>query len=288
MSNKIYFNTPSRFSLKRSLVNVSTRLHHTLARGHAIKTAKKLLLTPVRIKVKNVEPQGMVRGKVPCSEGALTTFTLGKGPVWLITHGWSGSTTQFYPLMEHIAQQGFTALAFDYAGHGESEGQFGHLPAFVNALDAMVDSCDNIVGIVAHSMGSAAVLESKHQKLTQVPLLLVAPVLNYLENLMMAVQRSGFSIKLFNDVISEIEQQYRYPLQSINPQQYLIERQSPTIIVHDKADKFANFSISEQLTEQSQWVNLKEVEGYGHNRVMKSDEVMQAFEQLVENAALKK
>ncbi len=31
MSEKIYFNTSQKFSLKRSLVNWTTRLHHTLA-----------------------------------------------------------------------------------------------------------------------------------------------------------------------------------------------------------------------------------------------------------------
>ncbi|WP_417882988.1 alpha/beta hydrolase [Vibrio rumoiensis] len=282
MSNKIYFNTPSRFSLKRSLVNVSTRLHHTLARKHAIKTAKKLLLTPARLKVKNLEPKGLQRSTVNSPQGKLTTYTLGTGPTWLITHGWSGSTSQFYPLMEHIAQQGFTALAFDYAGHGESEGQFGHLPAFVDALDVIADSCDEIVGIVAHSMGSAAVLESKHQKFQSVPLLLVAPVLNYLENLMQAVHRSGFSMKLFNAVIAEVEQEYQYPLQRINPQQHLLDRQAFTMIVHDPEDKIANFSISEEMASQSSWVELVSTASYGHSRIMKSQEVMESFNQLTQ------
>lgn len=280
MSNKIYFNTPSRFSLKRSLVNVSTRLHHTLARKHAIKTAKKLLLTPARLKVKNPEPKGLIRGKVASPQGQLTTYTLGRGPVWLITHGWSGSTSQFYPLMEHIAQQGFTALAFDYAGHGESEGQFGHLPAFVDALEVIADSCDEIVGVVAHSMGSAAVLESKHQKFQSVPLLLVAPVLNYLENLMQAVSRSGFSMKLFHAVIAEVEQEYQYPLQRINPQQHLLQRQAATVIVHDPEDKIANFSISQEMEKHSAWVELVAAASYGHSRIMKSQQVMDSFDLL--------
>lgn len=280
MSNKIYFNTPSRFSLKRSLVNVSTRMHHTLARKHAIKTAKKLLLTPARLKVKNPEPKGLIRGKVTSPQGQLTTYTLGNGPVWLITHGWSGSTSQFYPLMEHIAQQGFTALAFDYAGHGESEGQFGHLPAFVDTLEVIADSCDEIVGIVAHSMGSAAVLESKHQKFQSVPLLLVAPVLNYLENLMQAVSRSGFSMKLFNAVIAEVEQEYQYPLQRINPQQHLLQRQTATIIVHDPEDKIANFAISQKMENHNSWVELVSAASYGHSRIMKSQQVMDSFDLL--------
>ena len=57
MSEKIYFNTSQRFSIKRSLVNISTRLHHTLAPSHAKNTARKLLLTPARTAPKNTKPQ---------------------------------------------------------------------------------------------------------------------------------------------------------------------------------------------------------------------------------------
>ncbi|MCV5951791.1 hypothetical protein OFN94_43960, partial [Escherichia coli] len=71
MSEKIYFNTSQRFSVKRSLVNISTRLHHTLAPSHAKKTARKLLLTPARTQPKNVEPQGLVKAEIQGHTGAI-------------------------------------------------------------------------------------------------------------------------------------------------------------------------------------------------------------------------
>lgn len=116
MSEKIYFNTSQRFSIKRSLVNISTRLHHTLAPSHAKKTARKLLLTPARTQPKNIEPQGLIKGEIKGHAGIIKTYTLGSGPIWVLTHGWSGTASQFYPLMEHIASKGFYCFGVRSSG----------------------------------------------------------------------------------------------------------------------------------------------------------------------------
>jgi pimeloyl-ACP methyl ester carboxylesterase len=283
MSEKIYFNTSQKFSVKKSLINLTTRLHHTIAPKHAEKTARKLLLTPARAKPKNAEPTGLVKGEVQSKEGTLKTYALGSGPVWVLAHGWSGSASQFYPLMQHIASKGFTALAYDHPGHGQSGGVYGHIPAFVQGLEAILDSVDEVAGLVAHSMGSASSIECHHQKLVGKPFLLIAPVLDYLENLFGSVARSGYSMKLFNAVVSEIEEQYRYPIQSVDPYNKLKLRTAATIIVHDEGDKFAKFSVSERAASEMDKVKLVATQGQGHGRVMKCSEVMQSFDELITN-----
>lgn len=281
MSEKIYFNTSTKFSFKRTLVNLSTRLHHRVAPRHAERTAHKLLLTPVRTKPKNQSPQGIVKGYVESKEGKLTTYSLGSGPVWVLTHGWSGSASQFFPLMEHIASRGYTALAYDHPAHGESEGAFGHIPAFVNGLDAILDSADDVAGLIGHSMGTASAIECRHAKLVDKPLLLIAPVLDYLDNLFGSVSRSGYSMRLFNAVVDKLQKGYNYPLHSIDPYNKLKLRQSATIIVHDEADKFTKFSVSQRAAQEMENVSLVATQGQGHGRVMKCDQVMSSFDKLV-------
>lgn len=281
MSEKIYFNTSNKFSVKKSLVNLTTRLHHTLAPSHAKQTARKLLLTPARTKPKNAQPEGLVIGEVQSQEGPLKTYQLGQGPVWVLTHGWSGTASQFFPLMEHIASQGYTALAYDHPGHGESGGLYGHIPAFVHGLEAILDSVDEVAGLVGHSMGTASAIECHHQKLVDKPLLLIAPVLDYLDNLFGSVARSGYSMRLFSAVVSEVEEQYRYPIQSIDPYNKLKLRQSKTIIVHDEGDKFTKFSVSQKAAQDMENVTLVVTQGQGHGRVMKCPQVMQSFDELI-------
>lgn len=281
MSEKIYFNTSQKFSVKKSLVNITTRLHHTLAPNHAKNTARKLLLTPARTKPKNAEPTGLIKGEVESKEGVLKTYQLGTGPVWVLTHGWSGSASQFYPLMEHIASRGFTALAYDHPGHGQSGGVYGHIPAFVHGLEAILDSVDDVAGLVGHSMGTASSIECHHQKLVDKPFLLIAPVLDYLDNLFGSVARSGYSMRLFNAVVSEIEDQYHYPIQSVDPYNKLKLRSAQTIIVHDQGDKFTKFEVSQKAAQEMENVTLVATQGQGHGRVMKCAEVMESFDKLI-------
>ncbi len=280
MSEKIYFNTSGKFSLKRTVVNMSTRLHHTIAPDHAKKTARKLLLTPVRTAPKNDEPNGLIKGELTGREGTLKTYQLGEGPVWVLTHGWSGTASQFFPLMQHIASKGYTAFAYDHPGHGESGGVYGHIPAFVNGLETVLDHVDEVVGIVGHSMGTASAVECRHAKIQDVPMLLIAPVLEYLENLFGSIERSGFSMKLFEEVVLELQEQYHYPLQSVDPYRKLALRKSKTIIVHDEKDKFTKFSVSEKAAQEMENVTLVATQGQGHGRVMKCQQVIDSFDTL--------
>ena len=280
MSDKIYFSTTKKFNFRKSMINLTTRLHHRLAPKHAEKTARKLLLTPVRLKPKNPEPQGLIKDTVVSKEGLLKTYRLGSGPVWLLTHGWSGSANQFYPLMQHIAKQGFTALAYDHPGHGNSEGSVGHIPAFVQGLECILDNFDSVEGLIGHSMGTATAIECQHPKLIDKPLLLIAPVLDYLDNLFGSVERSGYSMRLFKSVVAEVEQQYNYPLASVDPFNKLKLRSANTIIVHDPKDRFAKFTASERAAKEIEKVSLVATEGQGHGRIMKGSEVMAAFDKL--------
>lgn len=281
MSEKIYFNTSGKFSLRRSFVNWTTRLHHTVAPAHARKTARKLLLTPARMTAKNEVPQGMIKSQVDSAEGKLTTYRLGEGPVWLLTHGWSGASSQFFPLMEHIAAQGYTALAYDHPAHGESEGAFGHVPAFVRGLEAILDSEPAFIGLIGHSMGNVTALECRHAKLADCPMMLIAPVLDYLDNLFGTVARSGYSMRLFEEVVNEVQDEYRYPIHSIQPYQSLTLRRTPTIIVHDEKDRFARYAESHKAAEEIANVTLITTKNQGHGRIMKGNEVKSAFEQIV-------
>jgi hypothetical protein len=132
-------------------------------------------------------------------------------------------------------------------------------------------------------MGTASSIECHHQKLADKPFLLIAPVLDYLENLFGSVARSGYSMRLFNAVVSEIEEQYRYPIQSVDPYNKLKLRTAATIIVHDEGDKFTKFSVSQRAADEMSNVSLVATQGQGHGRVMKCKEVMQSFDELSGN-----
>ncbi|MDO6705926.1 alpha/beta hydrolase [Photobacterium sp. 1_MG-2023] len=277
MSSKIYFSATGGVQVKRRAMNLATRIYHRVAPSHALKTARNLLLTPEKLASQNPLPEGMQTASIASPEGQLKTYRLGSGPVWLLGHGWSGSASQFFPLMEHMAAAGFTAVAFDNPAHGESEGQHGHLPGFVKGLEAVLDAeAEEVQGMIAHSMGCTMVLESQHPKLVGKPLLLIAPILNYKENLYRVVEVSGFSKRLFRDVVGEVEQRYQYPIDAVDSHARLGRHQANVLIVHDVSDRFAQIEQSRHAKALNH-VELRETEGLGHSRILKSEAVRAAF-----------
>ncbi|WP_429181545.1 alpha/beta hydrolase [Aeromonas salmonicida] len=282
MSSKIYFNT-RRFSPSKWLLGLGTRLHHRLAPAHARRTASKLLLTPQRNHRDAAAPAGLVKQAVHTSEGILMSYRLGQGPVWLLMHGWSGSASQFYPLMSHIAAQGFTAIAYDHPAHGHSAGHTGHLPRFVRAFDELVVELvvkfGPLSGVIAHSMGGAVTLSSRQQALDQLPLLLVSPVLDYVPQLYGMVARSGYSIRLFDAVVKEIEREYQHPLSTVDPLGRLASRSGAAIIVHDEEDRFAPYGDSQRATLDGR-TRLVSTRGLGHGRILASAPLFAAFDSL--------
>ncbi|UNU88814.1 alpha/beta hydrolase [Aeromonas dhakensis] len=282
MSSKIYFNT-RRFSPSKWLLGLGTRLHHTLAPAHAKRTASKLLLTPQRNQRDDKVPAGLVKQALHTSEGTLMSYRLGQGPVWLLMHGWSGSASQFYPLMSHIAAQGFTAIAYDHPAHGHSAGHTGHLPRFVRAFDELVEKmtaeCGPLQGVIAHSMGGAVTLSSRRRELDALPLLLISPVLDYVPQLYGMVARSGYSIRLFDAVVKEIEQEYQHPLSTVDPLGRLAGRSGAAIIVHDEEDRFAPHGDSLRATQDGR-TRLVSTRGLGHGRILASAPAFAAFDQL--------
>ncbi len=282
MSSKIYFNT-RRFSPSKWLLGLGTRLHHTLAPAHAKRTASKLLLTPQRNQRDDSAPAGLIKQAVHTSEGTLMSYRLGRGPVWLLMHGWSGSASQFYPLMSHIAAQGFTAIAYDHPAHGHSAGHTGHLPRFVRAFDELVEKMTAdygpLQGVIAHSMGGAVTLSSRRRELDALPLLLISPVLDYVPQLYGMVARSGYSIRLFDAVVKEIEQEYQHPLSTVDPLGRLAGRSGAAIIVHDEEDRFAPHGDSLRATQDGR-TRLVSTRGLGHGRILASAPAFAAFDQL--------
>jgi pimeloyl-ACP methyl ester carboxylesterase len=95
-----------------------------------------------------------------------------RGPVVVIAHGFAGSQQLMYPLATTLARHGFTAVTFDFPGHGQNPTPFTaslsgarrDTAILQTTLSAVVSYAQHQFGnapvaLAGHSMGSAAVLE---------------------------------------------------------------------------------------------------------------------------------
>lgn len=74
--------------------------------------------------------------------------------VVVLAHGAAASKESMLPLAEALAREGFTCLAFDFPGHGQSRQWLGDEPADAAFLRA-ARSVEPVELVVGHSMGAA-------------------------------------------------------------------------------------------------------------------------------------
>ncbi|BBN83532.1 esterase [Pseudoalteromonas sp. A25] len=274
MSSKIYFSKksgrkPISFYVIKALTGSMARLAPSLGQ----RCVQKLLLTPVRHQSKALKPAAMREHRLNTLGAPLHIYELGEGPVVLFTHGWSGSASQFYPLMEKVASLGYRAVAFDHFAHGKSAGKIANLPLFVKGVDAVQGFIgEPISAAISHSMGCIAALNRVNAQSH----ILIAPPFDFYTGFEERILATGISKNLFEGIIRSVEREHNMPFQSLLPEQHLTKHEN-VFIVHDLEDKFAFHHLSENVANKHPHLKLLTTQGLGHSRVINDDLTWQSI-----------
>lgn len=276
MSSKIYFSgSDKKRPLAYYVVNALSRAAHYVAPQFAISKTKQLLLTPAIKKQRTALPNGFSETSLHTSHGHLNVTQVGVGKSIVLTHGWSGSSAQFYPLMNRIAHAGFQAIAFDHVAHGKSEGKLANLPLFIKGLNAVIAANKQTVGVISHSMGTVAALNSvKH-----LPHFLIAPTFGFYDAFEKRILDTGIDRHLFKNVLQHVEHEHAMLFQQLLPEQHLTNQLHDVHIIHDRQDRFANFALSKQQSDVHSHLKLRAVNNLGHGRIINADETWQYLQQ---------
>jgi pimeloyl-ACP methyl ester carboxylesterase len=66
----------------------------------------------------------------------LAVWSWGDGPTALLLHGWAGRSEQLAAFVRPLLAAGFSVIAPDAPGHGDSSGRTSSILAFADALEA--------------------------------------------------------------------------------------------------------------------------------------------------------
>lgn len=283
MSSKIYFSDSKKRSMGFHVIRAISSVLNKAAPKFALKQAEKILLTPAKGRKQAAMPEGMKVEQVSGVAGQLQQYSLGQGDIVILTHGWSGSASQFFPLMEKIAQAGYQAIAFDHYGHGKSSGKIANLPLFIKGVRDVVElhGKENIRCIVSHSMGTVSALNLPKD----IPQVLIAPIFGFYDSLRKSVFDSGISPKLFERLLAHIEGSHQIMFKDAVSEQHIGLVEQPLHIIHDEEDRFAPFAGSASMKEQHEHIRLYPTQGHGHGRVINSEQTWQVVEALLKESA---
>jgi predicted alpha/beta hydrolase family esterase len=266
--SSIYFGGGS--PITKVLVNIVTKSLRVIMPKMAMKISRKVLTKPVQRK--NTWPNKVIQSECTTKHGKVKIYQYGEGkPIWLV-HGWSGAGFQFWPLMQKLADKGFSTFTFDLPAHGYSEGEFSSLPKMIQAFDDISEAIQAPSMVIAHSMGASVIANSAWMKSYKSDIMLISPLLKTFDLLQETVNKTGFDQVLFERIIQEVYEQDKMHVPKLNACQHFSKFSGNIKMIHDEDDKFAPIKDSKNLARDSD-VELLITSNLGHSKILRSNKI---------------
>ncbi|MCG8311518.1 MAG: alpha/beta hydrolase [Cytophagales bacterium] len=214
--------------------------------------------------------------KVKCRGKELAVWKVGNGPSILFVHGWNGRGVQFQRFFQPAMEAGFSVIFFDAPAHGSSDGDMTNYMEITESLEHIFshETGKNIVGVIAHSLGTSAIINHLTRQHADVPLVLVAAALRLMELLFVNFQSHGVPKRTYLKLLDEIEEEFRIPLETQNPIDLIHNLKNQILIIHDVTDKTTPIGPSRVIADTLDNVRLMETEGLGHSQLLKDKSVI--------------
>jgi pimeloyl-ACP methyl ester carboxylesterase len=214
----------------------------------------------------------------------LSALRWGSGPTVLLQHGWEGRPTQFSALIEHLIAAGYSVVALDGPGHGQSLGREANVVAFARALVEAANELPPLHGLIGHSMGGASALLATQLGLrTQVLVTVSAPA-----GILVMLQRfagfMGLPKVAGARFIQQVERSVGILAAQLDVARYQLAM--PGLIVHAEDDPLvpvAEVEVIHRAWPASQKLRLA---GGGHQRVLADPQLHSAVLTLLASVAV--
>lgn len=207
--------------------------------------------------------------------GRLAAHRFGEGRPVVLMHGWEGRGLQLGAFVAPLVDRGFSVIAPDAPGHGDSEGARATLRDFADTLHAVQERVGPFAGLVAHSFGGAAAtlamtegLRADAAVFVGSPSSMTARVREFLG----LVGLPDALAPLLEDRVGEVVG--RHP-RDVEVRTLGAEIETPLLVVHDEEDREVSFACAADYAEAFADARLLATRGLGHRRILRDPVVVE-------------
>jgi pimeloyl-ACP methyl ester carboxylesterase len=240
--------------------------------GAAAALAGALFRTPPRHRHDDVERAALGRGArldLRLDGKRLATWRWNEGPPVLLVHGWGSRGARLASFIEPLGRAGFSTIAFDAPGHGDSGGRLSSLPQFIAAIETVVAHLGPPVGIVAHSMGSAASSIAMKRGLAPKAAVFIAPAADPAAWTAQFASVVGVSDSVIARMTRRFERKFGYRWTDFNvPRVAAPHMTVPLLVFHDEEDPEVPKADGEAIVRSWPGAELDTTRGLGHKRIV--------------------
>ncbi len=254
----------------------------------ATRWAARLFCTPRRAPHPEREQEwarGAHRFAIDTAEGRLAAWSWGTGErTVLLVHGWSGRGLQLAALAHPLVQRGYRVVAYDCPAHGASPGQRTSLVAVTRALADVTAVVEPSAGVVAHSLGSAAVLWAAPRHQVRFPrAALIAPAVDLDAMTGGFAAATGFSAGVMGRMQALFESQLRFRWDEVEPRRLGKGFDAPLLVVHDRDDREVSWTEGQAIAEAAPQAELVTTHRLGHRRILRDPQVVERVTAFLES-----
>jgi pimeloyl-ACP methyl ester carboxylesterase len=264
-----------------------------LSPSAAAEVAANIMFRTSRRRADGWEEELLARAKqlrVESRRGELAVQRWGDtGPLVLLVHGWNGRGSQLGAFVEPLLAEGFQVATFDAPGHGRSDGSRSSLIEFADAFDAVLDALrpffQPLHGVVAHSMGGAAVTfalsrrsargdRDREAGQAEPRLVFIAPPIDLNDFMHTVSTELGLSERTQAALTSLVERRIGERLDDLAALKLATRMQQPLLVLHDEQDRAVPVSCGQSLASAWPGAELHITRGLGHSRILRDPTVI--------------
>lgn len=253
----------------------------TVAPGFAAIAAEQLFVTVVQHKRPRREDawaDGASRISIPSPHGELAAWVWGDGPsTILLVHGWAGRGLQLGAFVEPLVDAGYRVVAYDGPAHGESSGRRTNIFKLTEALMAVADAIGPVTGVIAHSLGTTAVLLASSRYGFRPGRFVAVSPMAYTGTMTEHYSRmTGFSQAVVGEMRARLEKSIGFCWDEIEPLNLASKFEIDTLVIHDHDDLELPAAEGKALASRMAMADTLFTEGLGHRRILRDPAVVAA------------
>jgi len=197
-------------------------------------------------------------------------------PYVMLAHGWSSMGLRWESWAPQLLAKGWAAVAFDQPAHGHSGGGLCTLPDFVRTVAAIGRHYGDAEGVVAHSLGGAAVTLALDDGWTAKRVVLIAPAADPQAATRRFARFVRLSEHLRGSLHDALAKRTGIAIDTLHIRHHAPARRQPVLVLHDIFDRDVPVEEGEQYAEHWPGATLLKTRHLGHRRIVDDEAVMAA------------
>ncbi|OZI72594.1 MULTISPECIES: alpha/beta fold hydrolase [Bordetella] len=269
---------PKQASWAASMAGGAFGLAGAMAPGLTARLARRLMFRPRRLPPSEPGRGILATARVePLHVDGQTMYSYSwgePGPGVLLVHGWGGDAAQMTGFVEPLRQAGHRVVAIDMVAHGRSSGRQASVRHFEACIASAARAHGPFHGVVAHSMGAAAVTFALSRGLQARRAVFLGPVSRYDSVWEYSRRMMNLPPQVMPRIARHAERWLGVTFAEMEPARLAPSMSVPLLVIHDRGDRESPYEDGALLAAGWPGAELLPTEKMGHTRALRDPDIL--------------